>query len=194
MNLNNASKLMPEELLSKTHTGNLLENLDEVTQAEVLELRYIEHTLQKKNMTYNQQLNNPRWKAKRILILERDNYSCMLCDSNNKLHVHHIKYIGKAWEAPDEYLVTLCSICHKTIHDKNITIAWAPTFDGMIIEPEEHLSNDPLTFEFDLSKIGAMEEDMPYLCINRYGDTGEFFIVDLREWGYKSKKAWISED
>lgn len=144
-------------------------------------------------MSYTQQLNNPQWKAKRLSILERDDYSCKLCGSTDKLHVHHIKYTGKAWEAPDENLITLCSCCHKIVHKKNITIIITPTLDGIIVIPEDCSSSNPLEFEFDLSKVGATEEDMPYLLINRYGDTGEFFIVDLRAWGYKAKKPWEME-
>ncbi len=45
MNSNPASKLTPEELLSKIHTGNLLDNLDEAMRAEVLEKRFIERPL-----------------------------------------------------------------------------------------------------------------------------------------------------
>lgn len=36
---------MPEELLSKIHTGSLLDNLDEATRAEVLGLRCMKHPL-----------------------------------------------------------------------------------------------------------------------------------------------------
>ena len=36
---------MPEELLSKIHTGNLLESLDKATRAEVLGLRCMKHPL-----------------------------------------------------------------------------------------------------------------------------------------------------
>ena len=45
MNSNPASKLTPEELLSKIHTGNLLDNLDEAMRAEVLGLRCMKHPL-----------------------------------------------------------------------------------------------------------------------------------------------------
>ena len=64
---------MPEELPSKIHTGSLLDNLETATRAEVLGLRYTKLSYQKnpiqKELTYTQQLLDPRWKAKRDLIL-----------------------------------------------------------------------------------------------------------------------------
>lgn len=120
MNSNPASKLTPEELLSKIHTGNLLDNLETATQAEVLDLRYTKLSYQKnliqKELTYTQQLLDPRWKAKRNLILQRDNFSCTVCSSTQNLNVHHIKYTGQAWEAPDKDLITVCNSCHMSIH------------------------------------------------------------------------------
>lgn len=68
MNSNPASKLMPEELLSKTHTGNLLDNLEMAMQVEVLDSRYMKLSYQEnpiqKELTYTQQLLDPRWKGK----------------------------------------------------------------------------------------------------------------------------------
>lgn len=52
MNSNPASKLMPEELPSKIHTGSLLGSLDEATQAEVLGLHYMKHPLVEATETY----------------------------------------------------------------------------------------------------------------------------------------------
>jgi hypothetical protein len=66
-------------------------------------------------MTYAQQLNHPLWRQKRDAILARDNFTC-LCGATEKLHVHHMKYTGYAWEAPDNDLITLCSDCHRKVH------------------------------------------------------------------------------
>lgn len=137
-------------------------------------------------MSYAAELADPRWKAKRKHILKRDEYACMFCDNTKNLHVHHIKYTGKAWEAPDDDLITLCNACHKAVHKRNITIEWAPTFDGVIIQPVS-----PDSIYFDFSTIGATEEDIPYLAINRYGKYGDYFVVDLRAWGMcRAKAPW----
>lgn len=62
---------------------------------------------------YSDLLKDPRWQKKRLDIMNRDSFSCQRCFSTDKtLHVHHIKYIGKPWECPDKYLITLCEQCH----------------------------------------------------------------------------------
>jgi hypothetical protein len=71
-------------------------------------------------MTYEEQLKDPRWQARRLEILNRDHSKCVTCRRGDlPLHVHHIKYTGMAWEAPDSDLVTLCHICHSGVHDKS---------------------------------------------------------------------------
>lgn len=67
------------------------------------------------------------WQKKRNTILERDNYTCALCGSHGEdgslMHVHHLTYAhcknGKAWDCPDEDLVTLCDKCHKEVHSND---------------------------------------------------------------------------
>jgi len=70
----------------------------------------------KKN--YQAMLNDPRWQKKRLHIMERDNWTCRCCESQeNSLHVHHLYYIyGNApWDYPDEKLITVCDKCHEWI-------------------------------------------------------------------------------
>lgn len=64
--------------------------------------------------TYLELLKDPRWQKRRLEIFERDGFACTNCESKlNTLHLHHIRYsIGNPWDAPDEYLTTLCEICH----------------------------------------------------------------------------------
>ena len=69
--------------------------------------------------TYSDLLKDPRWQKKRIGILQRDNFKCKACESDDKtLHVHHVKYDEDLlpWEFDDYDLVTLCEDCHKTWH------------------------------------------------------------------------------
>lgn len=68
---------------------------------------------------YAIKLLDPRWKIKRIDILERDNYQCRSCgDKDNVLHVHHKFYIDNndPWDYDDSVLMTLCQACHKLHH------------------------------------------------------------------------------
>lgn len=65
-----------------------------------------------------------QWQKKKNKILTRDNFTCAICgkhgDEHTLMHVHHITYKncknGKAWDCPDEDLVTLCEDCHKKVH------------------------------------------------------------------------------
>jgi 5-methylcytosine-specific restriction endonuclease McrA len=72
---------------------------------------------------YSKLLRQKEWKVKRIVILERDGYTCQKCgNSPSSLHVHHKLYIhGKLpWEYSNKHLITLCGICHMHEHKTNI--------------------------------------------------------------------------
>ena len=64
---------------------------------------------------YWQQLRDPRWQKKRLEIMSRDNWRCVLCrNASDTLNVHH-GYYEKGqmpWEYPDASLHTLCEKCH----------------------------------------------------------------------------------
>jgi hypothetical protein len=78
------------------------------------------------NNPYRYLLKDPRWFAKREVILERDNYNCAIPNCNNPrgkhLHIHHRQYHIKnnefvnPWEYDDKLLITLCKWCHKKGH------------------------------------------------------------------------------
>lgn len=73
-------------------------------------------------MKYSDKLKSPQWQKRRLEILQRDNFTCQICtDIETELHVHHKKYTGEPYEAPDEDLVTLCSVCYdaETIANKS---------------------------------------------------------------------------
>lgn len=65
-----------------------------------------------------------QWQEKKNKILTRDNYTCAICgkhgDEHTLMHVHHLTYEhcknSKAWDCPDEDLVTLCEDCHAKVH------------------------------------------------------------------------------
>ena len=64
-------------------------------------------------MKYADLLKDPRWKKRRLDILERDGNRCQMCGEKNQLHIHHRTYLNRVpWDYPDEYLVTLCEDCH----------------------------------------------------------------------------------
>ena len=66
-------------------------------------------------MNYAEKLKDPRWQKKRLKILERDNWCCQWCGTEeNTLNVHHLKYSnGDPWDIEDHHLTTLCEDCHE---------------------------------------------------------------------------------
>lgn len=69
-----------------------------------------------KKIEYEKKLREKGWFEKKEEILERDNYTCQICGEKAEA-VHHIKYAnnsyyGRPEDAPNEYLVSLCNLCH----------------------------------------------------------------------------------
>lgn len=66
-------------------------------------------------MTYSEKLRDPRWQKKRLEILERDNWRCVICsDSKSELQVHHLLYKKRdPWDYPNHLYQTLCRSCHE---------------------------------------------------------------------------------
>lgn len=65
---------------------------------------------------YGEKLKDPRWKAKRDVILDRDEHRCTRCNAADvRLHVHHTYYkMGmEPWEYEETSLITVCVPCHE---------------------------------------------------------------------------------
>ena len=75
--------------------------------------------------SYQELLEDERWKEKRKKIISRDHGKCVWCGSDSNLQVHH-KYYERfpnedyvnPWDYPDDAFVTLCEKCHKKAHEK----------------------------------------------------------------------------
>ncbi len=69
---------------------------------------------------YFRLLRDPRWQKRRLEIFQRDGWQCQACDNGLEdgveFHVHHLRYEGLPWEAPDEALSTRCAGCHVREH------------------------------------------------------------------------------
>ena len=77
---------------------------------------------------YSEYLKNPKWQKKRLEILSRDNFSCVVCgkgiETDTSLHVHHLSYMkGRMpWEYDNSNFVTLCEHCHSEVHNKRLKL------------------------------------------------------------------------
>ena len=72
---------------------------------------------------YSEKLKDPRWQKKRLKIMNRDKFTCKLCeDVKTTLNVHHKEYIkdNDPWDYPDNLLITLCMDCHYELNDREL--------------------------------------------------------------------------
>lgn len=51
-------------------------------------------------------------------VLERDNFSCRICQTKKSLEIHHIRHWSKGGDHNPQNLITLCNNCHNTVHHK----------------------------------------------------------------------------
>ena len=64
---------------------------------------------------YSDKFKDPRWQKKRLEIMERDKFTCLMCAATDKtLNVHHLYYKRNAdpWDYENHELITLCEDCH----------------------------------------------------------------------------------
>ncbi|SRR6266581_3056230 len=71
-----------------------------------------------RHMPYQEYLQTPEWKERRLRILERDNYRCQVCNSSDHLNVHHRDY-SRRGDEEDSDLTTLCQGCHQVFHENS---------------------------------------------------------------------------
>lgn len=64
---------------------------------------------------YHAYLQSPEWRAKRLKVLQRDNFICQGCLTEPATQVHHTTYEHIFDEQLFE-LVSICDCCHKRAH------------------------------------------------------------------------------
>lgn len=68
-------------------------------------------------LSYAEYLRSPAWKSKRDEAIEHADRRCQLCNSDERLNVHHRTYERLGSELPTD-LIVLCKDCHAKFHDK----------------------------------------------------------------------------
>jgi hypothetical protein len=70
-----------------------------------------------RSLSYGAYLRSEHWKSVRAAALERAGHRCQLCNSPDRLEVHHRTYERRGRERPTDVTV-LCDECHARHHGK----------------------------------------------------------------------------
>lgn len=97
---------------------------------------------------YQKKLLDPRWQKRRLRALEAAGWKCQRCGRGDQtLHVHHKRYRGEPWEAPDSALEVLCETHHGMDHGKTqkdnvvpITRPVVPEWPKPLLDPSATVS------------------------------------------------------
>jgi 5-methylcytosine-specific restriction endonuclease McrA len=68
-------------------------------------------------MPYREYLQTDHWREVRGIALARARHRCQLCNSMERLNVHHRDYSRRGEERAADVIV-LCHTCHETFHDR----------------------------------------------------------------------------
>jgi len=132
------------------------------------------------NETYADKLKNPAWQKKRLEILNRDNFTCLVCrDTETELHIHHKQYKTgrKPWDYENENFQTLCKCCHlitEIFKDCGLTPLIA-----------SKLRNDKCSYTL-VSTILSHPTEGLILTLDRFYDNGEvkhLIMIDQQPFG-----------
>jgi hypothetical protein len=65
---------------------------------------------------YDDYIKSPEWKQKRLIILKRDKYRCVMCNKPAQ-EIHHVNYHKFNSKGEENTCVSLCRRCHKCEED-----------------------------------------------------------------------------
>ena len=58
------------------------------------------------------------YESLRQQVLRRDGWRCQSCGALSNLEVHHRELRSQSGDDSEQNLITLCSACHVTVHDR----------------------------------------------------------------------------
>lgn len=83
-----------------------LDNLKDLRTKEILRL---------KALPYREYLKSRHWRDTRLRALDKANFRCQVCNTDEKLEVHHRTYEDLGNEQLED-LTVLCQFCHTSFH------------------------------------------------------------------------------
>jgi len=134
-----------------------------------------------KRNTYSDLLKDPRWQRKRLEIMHRDDFTCVVCgDKESTLNVHHREYIAgrKPWEYENEDLITVCEDCHLLLETLK-KLKPSITLDFLERARSLKFENDFGTFYFMINK----KEDT-LLIVEKDKENNEFYFIKTFPFSY----------
>ena len=63
-------------------------------------------------------LNHELYEQLRRKVLRRDGWRCQACGAMSNLEVHHRDFRSQSGDDSEQNLITLCSACHATVHNR----------------------------------------------------------------------------
>lgn len=75
-----------------------------------------------RTMPYAEYLLTPEWQETRRAALKRAGFACQVCNTGERLHVHHRTYERRGAELARD-LIVLCGPCHALYHGKGLLLA-----------------------------------------------------------------------
>jgi hypothetical protein len=78
--------------------------------------KYPMYTKNESIIRYREYLKSEAWIAKKWQVFKRDEYQCQKCGTAKNIQCHHLTY-EHLYNEPLDDLVTLCRLCHVSIHE-----------------------------------------------------------------------------
>lgn len=129
--------------------------------------------------TYKRRLADPRWQKRRLEVLNRDNFTCVLCGAKSiELQIHHEVYNGEPWDVPIEKLHTCCADCHKAITLIEKNHFKLPSFPDKSFKHMTYFSDNQYTLDKVSFKIGKAL----YICYFPTGHYDTFSSEDISQF------------
>ena len=110
-------KIFSESIRGEFNDGGYEKWREDVSNDRINVQKYVSYWnyLTSPKGKYHEYLNSENWKIKRKEVLDRDNYTCKICNVNAAVHVHHLTYSNIFHEHLED-LISIRAECHSKNH------------------------------------------------------------------------------